>query len=218
VNPAGGLMLDAYKAYLLALEEEFGGWPKGSRSHNPDRAKALLKKVLGEHYRYAKYLGADDQLGLYYQDAPVFIIDEIRLIFEQGTTESDDAFLVSIAGVIFPDYRVRSFVQLGATLGCLGERILEDADAEDSQARIEKEDKSTRKLLDEVQDMLMAATLGKYPPSHYYEGKGEQIEPGQARVVGATQIPTATMTLGALVNNQPKGETLENEKSTQKAQ
>jgi hypothetical protein len=27
-------------------------------------------------------------------------------------------------------------------------------------------------------------------------GKGEQIEPGQARVVGAAQIPTTTMTLG----------------------
>jgi hypothetical protein len=205
IVPTGRLMLDAYKAYLLALEEEFGGWPIDPKLHNPDRAKALLQKVLGKYYQYAKYLGYENQLGMYYQDSPVFVLDNVTLVFSQGVTEADDAFLVAIDGKVL-EMAVRSFEQLGLALGSLGEMILDEMDdADDFDAEFDKKDPSTQELLDEVQEMFMAR-LSNFPPSHYYEcegdTKGEQIEPGQARVAGAAQIPTATMTLGAAINNQ----------------
>jgi hypothetical protein len=209
IVPTGRLMLDAYKAYLLSLEKEFGGWPKEPKLHNPERARALLRKVLGEYYQYAKYLGPEEQLGLYYQDSPVFVLDNILLIFDQGTTEDDDVYLVSIGKRILPEYGVRSFAQLGCALGSLGEKILNAMrKVGDFDAEFEKEDPSTQELLDEVQDMLTAAILSKYPPSHYYQdeeaAQGEQIEPGQARMTGAAQIPTATMTLGAAISNKKR--------------
>jgi hypothetical protein len=208
IVPTGRLMLDAYKAYLLSLEKEFGGWPREPRLHNPERAKALLQKMLGNYYQYAKYLGYENQLGLYYQDSPVFTLDNVTLIFSQAVTEADDAFLVSIDGKVL-EMAVRSFEQLGLALGNLGGMILDEMDeADDFDTEFREKDPSTQELLDEVQDMFMAQ-LANFPPSHYYQDKkdgstDEQIEPGQARVAGATQIPTATMTLGAAINNQKR--------------
>jgi hypothetical protein len=209
IVPTGRLMLDAYKTYLLSLEKEFGGWPREPRLHKPERAKALLRNVLGKYYQYTKYIGYNSNLDLFCQDSPVFVLDNVTLIFSQAATEADDAFLVAIDGKVL-EMAVRSFEQLGLALGNLAEIILNDlADANDAEgfsAELGKKDPSTQKLLDEAQDMFMAQ-FSEFPPSHYYQDeeddtKGEQIEPGQARVVGAAQIPSATMTLGAAINNQ----------------
>jgi hypothetical protein len=207
IVPTGRLMLDAYKAYLLSLENEFGGWPREPRLHNPERAKSLLRNVLGKYYQYAKYIGCNSNLDLFCQDSPVFVLDNITLIFSQAATEADDAFLVAIDDKVL-EMAVRSFEQLGLALGNLGEIILNEMDdADDFDAEFGKKDRSTQELLDEVQDMLMAQ-LSNFPPSHYYECdddiKGEQIEPGQARIAGAAQIPTETVTVGTASGDKTK--------------
>lgn len=61
---------------------------------NPARAKALLKKVLGEDAKYASLMQID-QPNLAEVSIVIFVIDEIELQFLQGTTPEEDAFQVS---------------------------------------------------------------------------------------------------------------------------
>jgi hypothetical protein len=65
---------------IAALEE-----PK---EHDPERAKALLKKILGEEL----YKGV--RLSQYRSLYPIFLIDEIEMIFTQGVEPEADYFLI----------------------------------------------------------------------------------------------------------------------------
>ena len=93
-------------------------------AHAPERAKALLEKVLGEHTKYA-WIKLNDKF------RPAFEVDGIGLEFTQGATANDDIFTISYAGVYSP-IPVRSFTALGlAVCDCItmaeGSIILDEA-------------------------------------------------------------------------------------------
>jgi hypothetical protein len=76
--------------------------------HNPERAKALLEKVLGNNSKYA-WLKHNHRLH------PVFFVDSFELSFTQGATLAEDQFLVSYLGEK-SDIPVRSMPALGVAL------------------------------------------------------------------------------------------------------
>jgi hypothetical protein len=107
----------------LALES-FHASDNLLEAHAPERAKALLEKVLGEHTKYA-WIKLNDKF------RPAFEVDGIGLEFTQGATADDDIFTVSYAGASswIP---VRSFTALGlAVCDCIttadGSIILDEA-------------------------------------------------------------------------------------------
>jgi hypothetical protein len=81
---------------------------------DPMRAKALLKKIFGEEAKFVK-IKAQEPFDPAI-DNPVFVIDEIELDFQQGTTPEEDIFKVTFAGVLVDMYAVRTLEGLGAAI------------------------------------------------------------------------------------------------------
>ena len=71
--------------------------------HQPARAKALLKGVLGDLYRYSYLVSYDDE-------HPVFGAGGVNLTFHQGPSPADDLFIAH------PNRIVRNMADLGQTL------------------------------------------------------------------------------------------------------
>lgn len=122
--------------------------PQGN--HDPDRAKALLEKVLGENSKYV-WLKQD------HLNHPVFEVDGIELKFKQGLIVEEDSFAVSYLGVHCP-FPVRHPSMLGAAIfSCideadfgflLGDNVLEVLYDEELDDELDDED-----LDDELEEL-----------------------------------------------------------------
>lgn len=77
-------------------------------AHDPERAKALLEKVLGENSKYA-------WLKRNHEFHPVFEVDGIELAFTQGVTQEEDQLTAIYLGIKSP-VPIRSKNALGMAL------------------------------------------------------------------------------------------------------
>lgn len=123
--------------------DAFRTWDKPIMKHNPERAKALLEKVLGNNSKYA-WLKHNHRLH------PVFSVDGFELSFTQGATLAEDQFLVSYLGQK-SDIPVRSMPALGVALyHCFDLAEKNDVIAHpDVRASVHKLDPIIFKILDE---------------------------------------------------------------------
>lgn len=101
-------MPEGFSPVLLAVKAFRKVYKCDAEEHDPERAKALLKKVFGENSKYV-WLKKD------HRKHPVFQIDGIDLYFTEGATAEEDKFTVSYLGIRFP-LAVRSLEGLGLAL------------------------------------------------------------------------------------------------------
>jgi hypothetical protein len=139
---------------------------------DPERAKSLLRKVLGEENLKHVHVVSSNKFH------PEFEIDGITLTFHQGNQEVDDYFRVEFDDMDFED-SVRSMEDLGSVLMfCVD--VLAD------------EDKQYKELCRQMQLCFIGIDARDVVKEVFDAQEGEQIEPGQARIVGAAQIPCET--------------------------
>ena len=83
---------------------------RGDPTCDPERAKALLRKVFGEeNFKHIEVKSSN----VY---SPVFEIDGISLLFFQGRQAFDDYFVAAYGGQDDNDLPIRSLADLGAAL------------------------------------------------------------------------------------------------------
>lgn len=183
------LFRQAAKACGIAERES-----KGERGvHDPNRVKALLKRVVGEENLKHVHVKSSSKFG------PEFEIDGIGLTYHEGSKDVDDFFTVIVMyeedgeeEFELEEHRARSLEDLGSIL-----MLYVDILADDNEEYTE--------LLGEMQMSFLGIEDDRDAVEKTIAAQeGEQIEPGQARVTGAAQIPTATMTLGAAISNKKR--------------
>jgi hypothetical protein len=157
-------------ATAVGIAERNGN--KNFMTCDPERAKALLKRVLGEENLKHVHVVSSNKFH------PEFEIDGITLTFHQGNQEVDDYFRVEFDEMDFED-SVRSMEDLGSVLMfCVD--VLAD------------EDKQYKELCRQMQLCFIGIDARDVVKEVFDAQEGEQIEPGQARIVGAAQIPCET--------------------------
>jgi hypothetical protein len=116
--------------------------------HNPERAIALLEKVLGDKSKYA-WLKHNHRIH------PVFSVDGFDLSFTQGATLAEDQFLVSYLGQE-SGIPVRSMPALGVALyHCFDLAEKNDVIApHEVRASVHKLDRIIFRIIDEHNERL----------------------------------------------------------------
>ena len=186
------LFRQAAKACGIAERES-----KGERGvHDQNRVKALLKRVVGEENLKHVHVKSSSKFG------PEFEIDGIGLTYHEGSKDVDDFFTVMVEHkddgaedeeeFELEEHRARSMEDLGSVL-----MLYVDILADDNEEYTE--------LLGEMQMSFLGIEDDRDAVEKTIAAQeGEQIEPGQARVTGAAQIPTETVTMGAAISNKKR--------------